>query len=183
MEPGTLLVQYDEPTLDEILILAHKYDVFFRQIFLVDKHPEKVFEKLLEKCKVIEAAGGLVFNEKKELLLIFRNGKWDLPKGKIEKNETPEEAGVREVEEECGIGKLKITATAAATYHTYFHNEKYVLKKTYWYKMSCADEKTLVPQREEGITEVKWMNEEEVKKAMANTYHSIRDIVSTSAVF
>jgi 8-oxo-dGTP pyrophosphatase MutT (NUDIX family) len=180
METDTLLVQYDEATLAEILALAHKYDVFFRRIFLLDKNPGKVFEKLIEKCKVIEAAGGLVFNKKNELLMIYRNGKWDLPKGKIEKNETPEEAGVREVEEECGIGKLKITEAVSPTFHTYLHHEKYVLKKTHWYKMTCTDEKKLIPQREEGITEAKWMNKNEVKKAMENTYLSIRDLVGHS---
>lgn len=181
MKPGTLLVQYDEPSLDEILVLAHKYDTFFSRIFLLDKSPEKVFDKFLEKCKVITAAGGLVYNKNNELLMIFRNGKWDLPKGKIEKNETPEIAAVREVEEECGISKLKILEPVMPTFHTYLHHEKYVLKKTYWYKMSCDDERKLVPQKEEGITEVKWMNKKEVEKAMENTYLSIKDLISTSA--
>lgn len=136
-----------------------------------------VFEEFLQRCKIIEAAGGRVKNAKGELLMIFRNDKWDLPKGKLEKGEAPEVAAVREVEEECGIGKLKIIKPLPVTLHTYKHNEKFILKKTYWYEMSCADEKKLTPQKEEGITEVKWMNEKEVERALENTFHSIVDVV------
>jgi ADP-ribose pyrophosphatase YjhB (NUDIX family) len=177
MKPGTLLLRYDPASLDELLNLAHQYKDFFTRIFLLDENPGEVFEQFLEKCKLIEAAGGLVKNAKGELLMIFRNDKWDLPKGKLEKNETPEVAAIREVEEECGIGKLKIIKPLTPTFHTYKHNEKIILKKTYWYEMSCADDKKLTPQLEEGITEVKWMGEKEVEKALENTFHSIVDVV------
>jgi 8-oxo-dGTP pyrophosphatase MutT (NUDIX family) len=176
--PGTLLLRYDsESTLDELLNLAHAHEKFFRQIYLFDEHPEKVFEMLQSKCKLIDAAGGLVRNEKNEMLLIFRNGKWDLPKGKLEKDETPAYAAIREVEEECGIKELTITKPLSPTFHTYIHKEKMVLKKTYWFEMICTDKKELIPQTEEGITEVKWMKEEEVKNALENTYHSIVDVL------
>jgi ADP-ribose pyrophosphatase YjhB (NUDIX family) len=177
MKPGTLLLRFDPASLDELLNLAHQHKDFFTRIFLLDENPESVFEQLQERCKVIEAAGGRVKNAKGELLMIFRNEKWDLPKGKLEKGEFPEIAAVREVEEECGIGKLKIVKPLPPTFHTYMHNEKIILKKTYWYEMSCADEKKLTPQKEEGITEVKWMGEKEVEKALENTFHSIVDVV------
>jgi 8-oxo-dGTP pyrophosphatase MutT (NUDIX family) len=176
--PGTLLLRFDsESTLDELLNLAHEHTNFFRVIYLFDENPEKVFEVLQSRCKLIDAAGGLVKNEKNELLMIFRNGKWDLPKGKLEKDETPEIAAIREVEEECGIKELIITKTLTPTFHTYILKEKIVLKKTYWYEMFCADKKELIPQTEEGITEVKWMNEAEVEKALENTFLSIIDVV------
>lgn len=177
MKPGTLLLRYDAASLDELLNLAHERHDFFTRTFLLDENPGKVFEQFKNKCKIIEAAGGLVKNEIGELLMIYRSGKWDLPKGKIEKGESPEIAAVREVEEECGIGKLEIIKPLPPTFHTYKHHEKIVLKKTYWYEMSCADKKTLTPQLEEGITEVKWMKEREVEKALQNTFYSIVEVV------
>ncbi len=175
--PGTLLLRDDTgKTLDEILPLAHEGGDFFSQIYLISENPEKLFELLQSKCKLIDAAGGLVKNNRSETLMIFRNGKWDLPKGKLEKNETPEEAGLREVEEECGIKKLSIVKTLEPTFHTYILKEKIVLKKTYWYEMFCADKKQLIPQIEEGITEVKWMSPNEVERAMGNTFLSIKDV-------
>ncbi len=173
-----LFLQYDASSLNELLNLAHTHDNFFRRIYLVHKEPKKVFENLKEQCRWIEAAGGLVKNNKNELLMIFRSGKWDLPKGKLEKNETPEIAGIREVEEECGISKLKIIKALEPTFHTYIHKEKMVLKKTFWYEMTCGDDKKLIPQKEEGITEVKWMKKEEVEEAKKNTYYSILDVLN-----
>ena len=177
MKPGTLLLRFDPASLDELLNLAHEHRSFFTRTFLFDENPEKVMEEFQSRCKIIEAAGGLVKNKNGELLMIFRNDKWDLPKGKLEKGETPEIAAVREVEEECGIGKLKIIKPLSSTFHTYKHHDKIVLKKTYWYEMSCDDDRKLKPQKEEGITDVKWMKEEQVEKALANTFHSIVDVV------
>ncbi len=177
MQPGTLLLRFDPASLDELLNLAHQHRNFFTRTFMVDENPEKVFEQLVGRCHMIEAAGGRVHNAKGGLLMIFRNEKWDLPKGKLEKGEVPEEAAVREVEEECGIGKLKIIRALSPTYHTYRHKEQIVLKKTWWYEMSCDDDRKLTPQVEEGITEVKWMKEKEVKKAMTNTFFSIVDVI------
>jgi ADP-ribose pyrophosphatase YjhB (NUDIX family) len=177
MKPGTLLLRFDPASLDELLGLAHQHRDFFKRIFLLDEKPEKVFKQLLERCKIIEAAGGRVKNDKGGLLMIFRNDKWDLPKGKIEKGESPEAAAVREVEEECGIEKLTIVRPLSPTYHTYRHKEEIVLKKTYWYEMRCADNRKLTPQVEEGISEVKWMGEKEVERALENTFHSIVDVI------
>jgi len=176
--PGTLLLRDDSgKTLDDILQLAHEGGSFFSQIYLLSEHPKKLFELLQSKCKLIDAAGGFVKNSRGELLMIFRNGKWDLPKGKLEKGETPEVAAVREVEEECGIGELTITKTLAPTFHTYILKERIVLKKTFWFEMFCADKRELIPQIEEGITEVKWMSQKDVARAMENTFLSIKDVV------
>lgn len=178
MVPGTLFLR-DESSevLDVILNLAHTETVFFKQIYLIAKDPKKLFELLESKCKEIHAAGGLVRNKQGKLLMIFRNGKWDLPKGKVEKGESVEEAGIREVEEECGIEQLTIIKSLAPTFHTYIHKEKIVLKKTFWFEMLCTDERELTPQIEEQITEVKWMNEAEMEVALQNTYLSIIDVV------
>jgi 8-oxo-dGTP pyrophosphatase MutT (NUDIX family) len=178
MTPGTLFLRHDgEATFDLLLHLAHTEPIFFSQVYLVSETPNKLFRLLLSRCKVIEAAGGLVRNEEGKLLMIFRNGRWDLPKGKIEKKEKPEVAAIREVEEECGIGKLKIVKDLPQTYHTYMQGERIVLKETHWYEMTCADNCPLVPQTEEGITDVRWLDEKEVESALENTFLSVIDVV------
>jgi len=127
---------------------------------------------------VISAAGGLVVNPKKEILFIFRNGIWDLPKGWIEKGETIESTATREVEEECGVFNLKIIKPLATTYHIYYQ-EGMNLKKTYWFLMSSDSNKELVPQIEEGITEVVFKNERDTEEALKNSYGNIKLVYDT----
>ncbi|MCE2786917.1 MAG: NUDIX hydrolase [Bacteroidota bacterium] len=126
----------------------------------------------------IEASGGVVFNDKNELLLIKRMGKWDLPKGKIDAGETLEEAALREVEEECGIGSLTLGKKLPPTYHTYkMHNHRF-LKITRWFEMRTAWDKELIPQTEEQITEAAWfaMKKKDLKEL--DTYTSISDLLA-----
>lgn len=134
-----------------------------------------LFESLKSQTKYIEAAGGLVYNPKNQLLLIYRNNKWDLPKGKIEKRESPREAAVREVEEECGLlqNVLTITDILPNTYHLYYHKNKLYLKKTFWFKMTYNQQTELVPQLEEQITKAIWANLAEIMVAKENTHDSL----------
>lgn len=132
------------------------------------------FKSLFE---IIVAAGGLVTNPENQLLMIFRNGKWDLPKGKLEKEESPSTAALREVEEECGVGGLAIGEELVKVYHTYFQDGKSILKKTHWFSMKTNYSGQLLPQAEEGITEVKWMSRRELIVAMENTWGSIREMM------
>ena len=129
----------------------------------------------------IESAGGAVKNEKGELLMIYRNKHWDLPKGKIEKNESPEEASVREVEEECGLKKLKIEKHLANSYHIFFQDQKQQLKCTYWFEMTCNDLTIPTPQKEEGIEQVKWMSKDEVRKVQNKIFPSLQQIITVSS--
>lgn len=128
--------------------------------------------------EVIKAAGGLVKNEQGQYLFIFRNGKWDLPKGKIEADEKNRIAAVREVQEECGIRILKSGKKICNTYHIYELNEKIILKKTSWYKMKAESQGELVPQLEEGITDVRWLGPGDLMMVKQNTYPLIRDLIS-----
>lgn len=125
----------------------------------------------------IEAAGGIVQNTDKELLFIFRLGKWDLPKGKIEKGEKPEDCALREITEETGIKNLTLKNKTGETYHTYNEFGKHFLKTTHWYYMTCKNKQEPVPQKEENITAVKWIKTKDIKEPMANTYPSIKDIL------
>ena len=134
---------------------------------------ELAWQSFKQKFTVIEAAGGVVMKNQ-EMLFIYRNGKWDLPKGKLEINESIPLCAVREVEEECGISQLTIVKELAATYHTYRQAEENVLKITYWFLMECTDESPLIPQTEEGIELVEWKNEQAIKLALENTYPNIK---------
>ena len=126
---------------------------------------------------MIEAAGGLVFNKDGDILMIFRNGKWDLPKGKLEIGESVEECAIREVEEECSIYGLDITEKLLETYHTYNMDGEEVLKKTYWYKMNTDFNGELMPQIEEGITKVSWVEKDHIAEKMRNSYSNISDVL------
>lgn len=130
-----------------------------------------------ENFKIVKAAGGVVQKDD-QILLIHRLSKWDLPKGKFEKKETPEQCSVREVEEECAV-KVALQAPLTVTYHTYVRAKKWVLKKTYWFTMNCTDDVDMKPQREEGIEELKWMSPNEVNYAMKNSYQSIAAVMKT----
>ena len=109
--------------------------------------------------------------------MIFRNGLWDIPKGKVETGEDYETAGIREVEEECGIVNPIIETFLCETYHTYVFKGTNVLKKTMWYVMNYSGPKVLVPQTEEGITNVKWFSKEEFFEVRGNTYGSINEVI------
>jgi 8-oxo-dGTP pyrophosphatase MutT (NUDIX family) len=138
--------------------------------------PSRYFKHLLRKFKIIKAAGGFVENHKGEILVIKRHGVWDLPKGKVEENEKKRETALREVIEECGIDNLIILEKIANTYHTYFIDNIQVLKITSWYKMLYSSNALPVPQTEEGISEIKWVNTEELYLISANTYPNLRAI-------
>ena len=146
-------------------------------VVLMSEDVEESWKSFVSRYTLIVAAGGLVKNDKGECLFIYRLGKWDLPKGKAEYDESPEQTALREVEEECGIKNLKIEKELNKTFHTYKEKGKSILKKTYWFEMSIEGEQHLIPQTEEGITEVKWIAEDKIKaEVLANTYASIRGI-------
>ncbi|RZJ75129.1 MAG: NUDIX domain-containing protein, partial [Flavobacterium sp.] len=126
---------------------------------------------------VIKAAGGLVTNANGEYLFIFRNKKWDLPKGKVEKKEKIKIAAVREVEEECGVIIETRDQLLCKTYHMYELGNKVILKRTNWYKMTVKGLPTLVPQVEEGITEAVWVAPTLVSEKTKNTYPLILDVL------
>lgn len=138
---------------------------------------EKAFQKFKELFKVIYAAGGLIKQEDK-YLFIFRLKKWDLPKGKIDNGESPQQAAIRECEEECGITQLTIIKELEPTYHIYEYKGDYALKKTFWYVMDSKHSDVLVPQLEENIERVEWFTKEDIQKEVVlNTYPAILDVL------
>jgi 8-oxo-dGTP pyrophosphatase MutT (NUDIX family) len=132
---------------------------------------------LMDKYHYIRAAGGLIRNADR-YLFIFRHGKWDLPKGKMEPAEAPEVCAVRECEEECGVSGLEITGQLPFTYHLYEYRGSLALKQTYWYTMRTAYEGKLHPQTEESITAAEWLSVKDISvKVFENTYATIADLL------
>jgi len=127
-----------------------------------------------DNFKIVKAAGGLVVKGDK-VLMIYRLKKWDLPKGKLKKNEDTLKGAKREVEEECNI-KVEVKEKIGITWHTYTQKGKKILKRTDWYEMVCLDDSNMKPQLKEFIEEVKWMDKREVRKVLRNSYRSIEQV-------
>jgi 8-oxo-dGTP pyrophosphatase MutT (NUDIX family) len=134
--------------------------------------------ELFAKDKItIEAAGGMVLNTKGELLMMKRKGKWDMPKGKLDEGETVEECAVREVKEETGLAPIYSVRKLQTTFHTYPYNGKTALKPSHWFLMHYIGTKEPIPQTEEDITEIRWVDKESAKELLENAFPSIKEMV------
>ena len=142
----------DSSSIDEALFELQTDSC--KELFLVGSCLPSMWDDFCARFQLIEAAGGVVTNSKKQVLWIRRNDKWDLPKGKVEVGEQIQEAAVREVKEECGLTSIRLGVLLGVTYHIYSCKDVYVLKKSYWFSMSCPAQQDLIPQLEEGIMEV-----------------------------
>lgn len=141
-----------------------------------DGRMEEGFQRICKAYKQINAGGGLVSNAKGEYLLIFRNGCWDLPKGKQEPGEDIKTTALREVGEECGISDITAQEPICITRHCYRQDGVLILKHTHWYRMSCPDAAIPVPQREENIQQAVWIAKEKLPFYIDRTYPSIREV-------
>jgi 8-oxo-dGTP pyrophosphatase MutT (NUDIX family) len=133
--------------------------------------------EFMSKYTVIVAAGGLVYNTEGHLLMILRDNKWDLPKGKLEPYENIKDCAIREVKEECGVSNLQIVSELISTYHTYIVNSKSILKRTYWFKMQTNYNNKLTPQFNEGITKAEWVSKKNVAEKLTNSFGNIKDLL------
>ncbi|XMO87223.1 NUDIX domain-containing protein [Algibacter sp. AS12] len=148
-----------------------------RGVRLIHKNPKKLLKKFLKKLPNVVAGGGKVYNANGDILFIYRNDKWDLPKGKTEKKESIEQTSIREVEEETGVKDLEIVKQLDTTYHIFKRNGSYKIKVTYWFEMKTTYEGKLKAQQNEGITKVAWLNEELTREALKNSYANIKLLV------
>ena len=145
-----------------------------RKIYLMGDDPATLLKTFKSKLPVVQAGGGLVRNQSGKMLFIFRKGKWDLPKGKIDKGETLEKGAKREVKEETGVKKLELNGLAGVTYHIFKRNDKYQLKETHWFHMTTTYNGKLKPEFQEDITEAKWKGPKKTVKALENSYGNIK---------
>jgi len=139
---------------------------------------DKLQKAFFKKFEVIKAGGGLVSNENKEVLMIFRRGFWDLPKGKLDKGETMEECAIREVQEETGLKNIKLKKRLTVTYHCYDLGTHHMLKESHWYRMKAKSSEKLVAQTEEDIIEIRWVKKDELLLYSKMTYPSILDVLA-----
>jgi len=167
---------FKDINLDEIL---HK----LRQsktigIYLYHTNLAYLWQNFKAYFTTVYAAGGLVVKDDDTFLLIYRNRHWDLPKGRMEEGEEIEETAIREVEEECGISALKIIKPLQKSYHIYYEDKRNKLKITYWFLMSTTYNKSLTPQKEEGITKAVFIPQKEVATLYTKMYLSIAHIIT-----
>ena len=134
-------------------------------------------KSVFKKFNLIVAAGGLVLNPSKDILFIYRRGRWDFPKGKLDPGETLDHCALREVKEETGLQHVRLIEPILTTYHAYDENGKHMLKETHWYLMHAAGDQSMKPQLEEDIEDLKWVNKKELDKYYRNTYPIIKDII------
>lgn len=171
---GYRIISEAEMDIEKMVSVLEKNKEWNGVIYLCG-NPDEAWHRFTGRFTIIEAAGGLVCNPENKYLVIFRRGRWDLPKGKIDYDEGPKEAAVREVGEECGVTDLRITDELPATFHTFPQNGKRILKKTHWFLMNSDGKEKLVPQTEEHIEEAIWMDEKTIReKVFANTFRSVR---------
>jgi len=178
--PNDVLVIFEENLSlikDQLFHLLESLDNEL-PIYLVTSSIEKTFSTLFQDFDFVEAAGGIV-KRKDTYLFIKRNGFWDIPKGKLDDGEIPENAAIREIEEECGINGPQLKEPICLTYHTYLFKGKPTIKKTYWYSLDYIGDKKLKGQKEEGITQVKWFKLDEIEKIQKNTFASILEVMDT----
>jgi len=144
------------------------------------KNFEELKQSFFKKFHLVKAAGGLVVNESSEILFIFRRGKWDMPKGKLDIKESMEFCAEREVKEETGLYSVTLVSPLLVTYHTYSEGTRHILKETHWFYMTAKNNQLLQPQTEEEITDIKWVNSTELEKYLSNAYHLITDIIEAA---
>lgn len=146
-------------------------------------HPdlEELKKSFFKKFRVIQAGGGAVINENDEVLMIYRKGFWDLPKGKLDKGERLEECAIREIKEETGLQNVKIVSPLSITYHTYHEGTKFILKESHWYNMAAKKDQHIAPQQEEGIEEIKWVHKKELSRYYPVSYPSVADVLKQIA--
>jgi 8-oxo-dGTP pyrophosphatase MutT (NUDIX family) len=169
-------ILFHEPSQDIIIrllyLLRTRKMKNLDSITLVTKDKKSMKNFIKSRFMIIKAAGGIV-SKKDKILMIYRLGKWDFPKGKFDRGESPAECAKREVEEETNI-KVKLGSHVCNTWHTYTQNRKSILKKTYWFAMDSISDVGMKPQLEEGIEDILWLSEADSKTALINSYPSMR---------
>lgn len=169
----------DEFNIHTVKAMIHEMESFkiHAGIFL-HEDAEAVLKAFKKKLVLVKAAGGLVHTDENDLLLIFRRGKWDLPKGKLDDHEDIETCALREIKEETGLMNAQIEQPLCITYHTYHQDGKHILKESHWFLMKAPKQANLVPQLEEDIARCEWVAVDRLAPYMENTHASVLDVVN-----
>lgn len=174
--PGVLWIDFHpSDKMEDLLQQITQSGIIVNVLYSSDLKTLKVL--FFASFTLIQAAGGLVENERGEQLIIYRRGKWDLPKGKMDEGETPAQCAVREVEEETGLKQIQLQQPLTTTYHIYSEKGEAILKETFWFKMKVTGEQVLIPQAEEDIEAVKWILPSAWSDYAKESYPSIREVI------
>jgi ADP-ribose pyrophosphatase YjhB (NUDIX family) len=146
-------------------------------VIIEDISGDALMDQLQAMYQPITAAGGIACNEQGAILMIFRRGKWDLPKGKLDDGESIEECAIREVCEETGLQYLTLDGKICDTYHIYTLKNQHFLKQTAWYKMKGSSRDKLKPQKEENIMEARWIAERDLAPYASKTYEAVKEVL------
>jgi 8-oxo-dGTP pyrophosphatase MutT (NUDIX family) len=176
MDDNSIKITYSD-TINWMELVSSLERGEHEKISVICANIEVAWQSFSHSFRKIIAAGGLVRNINNEFLFIFRNQKWDLPKGKLEENESIKACSIREVEEECGVNGLKISFPLNTSYHMYIENDCWILKETYWFVMDTSFVGDLVAQQEEGIQFVEWKSPSELEECLSNTYSNIQKVL------
>lgn len=151
-------------------------------VIIVDEDKELLEKELLWSFYPLHSGGGIVLNENGDVLMIFRRGKWDLPKGKLDEGEDIEQCSIREVQEETGLKTVSIKSKICNTLHIYPMNSKLILKYTAWYLMQGSSNEQLLPQKEENIEHVMWVKPSEIPALLTNSFETIGDVLTEAKI-
>lgn len=151
---------------------------FTQGVIIEDIDIDVLQKEISNYFKPISAGGGVVHNEDGDILMIYRRGKWDLPKGKLDDGESIEACAVREVQEETGLHKLNLGNKIADTFHIYSENKKDIIKTTVWFNMNVSGTPALTPQAEENIAEAKWVPVAQLPEYLKYSYQGIKDVLA-----
>jgi 8-oxo-dGTP pyrophosphatase MutT (NUDIX family) len=172
-ETTLLIDQYNADTMPYVL---QKMEEDTEAVIIITDRENEVLGTLKEQLTLVQAAGGFVYTPDGDVLLIFRRGKWDLPKGKLDEAEELEECAVREVEEETGLSAIHLNEKLLITYHTYYEKTVHILKETHWYLMRVDQQQELIPQTDEDIEKCEWISLHDLASYNEKTHQSIIDV-------
>ncbi|MFT4659812.1 MAG: 8-oxo-dGTP pyrophosphatase MutT (NUDIX family) [Patiriisocius sp.] len=180
--PKNKALEIFEPKTYSYLEIRRRRRKVIKEVTLVVKADDEklAWQRFKFGLKKVTAAGGLVENIKGEYLLIYRNRRWDLPKGKLKKGEKKKNGAIREIEEECGVGLLEIKKKLVTTHHVVNQNKELILKKVHWYQLYCGYVGPLKPQIQEGITKVEWTIKKKAAKRFQNSWGTIRSVMEAA---
>lgn len=175
--PETYFKNFELKFVNINKVIKELLETDLQEVRLIHKKEHKLLKKFLKELPNVIAGGGKVYNDKGEILFIYRNDKWDLPKGKIEGVESIEETAIREVMEETGVAGLEIIKPLETTYHIFKRHGRNKIKITYWFEMKTSFSGNLYAQEMEGITKVAWLKPEQIEEALKNSYANIKLLI------
>jgi 8-oxo-dGTP pyrophosphatase MutT (NUDIX family) len=176
---GTIFINH--PTIANVAQCIHDIDATpAAAVIIYTEDIETYWTEFQRHFIPITAGGGLVSNQEGAFLFMFRRGKWDLPKGKLDKGETIEDCALREVREETGLSKVSLGTHLCTTWHTYRQHQKFYLKQSVWFNMHTTANEVLVPQAEEDISELRWLHEKDWQFIYNNLFPSVKDVLAAA---